>query len=76
MFKDIGKFLVLFFVVLFSFSIGLHKLYQYYKGMVRNVNGKTVEQSGTFLTYVANYTLEVLFSRNFKNRDVSLIKIG
>lgn len=51
MFKDIFDFLVVFLVVLVSFATGMHKLYHYYKGQVRRINGEQVVQKDAFVTF-------------------------
>ena len=50
MFRDICNFLVIFMVVVVSFAMGLHKLYHYYTGQVRNINGEVSMQSDAFET--------------------------
>ena len=53
MVDDIMQILVLFFLILFSFSIGMTKLYQYYKGgKMTNAMGEEFKSNDKFAEYV------------------------
>ncbi|CAH1786057.1 unnamed protein product [Owenia fusiformis] len=52
MFIDVGRFLCIFFIVIFSFSTGLSKLYTYYGGqLIIDSNGIKKPQLGAFTTF-------------------------
>ena len=49
MFKDIMDFMQIYLCVLISFSLGMARLYYYYKGQVKHSDGDTKKQSDLFL---------------------------
>ncbi len=58
MFKDIVDFLAIFLLVVFSFGVGLQKLYHYYKDMVRVSEGVETRQSDAFISWVLLYGID------------------
>ncbi|KAG7190878.1 hypothetical protein KM043_006939 [Ampulex compressa] len=59
--KDVGKFIVLFSIIIFAFSAGLCKLYQYYDEMVQidDESKLKVQQVSSFVNFIAS--LKTLF---------------
>ncbi len=51
MFKDITDFVQIYLCVLVSFSLGMARLYYYYKGQVKTKDGETEAQSNIFMGY-------------------------
>ena len=56
MFTDIMHFMQIYLCVLVSFSLGMARLYYYYKGQVRRSRGETEAQSSLFLGYVTSFS--------------------
>ena len=52
MLRAIAHFLFVFVMMMFSFAIGLNKLYNHYEGQERTENGEVVRQNDAFLRLV------------------------
>ncbi|CAG2060398.1 unnamed protein product [Timema podura] len=59
--KDIAKFVVIFFLLILSFTAGLCRLYHYYEGMVQEdaTSGSKTQQVNSFINFES--TLKTLF---------------
>ena len=51
MLRDVANFMIIFMVVVISFASGLNKIYHYYQGQVRNINGVITAQSDAFESF-------------------------
>ena len=51
MLKDIAHFLMVFVIMMGSFAVSLHKLYNHYEGQTRTQDGETIKQSNAFVRW-------------------------